>query len=64
MRKSTMWLLYVQNEPPKPDELQFESCGEWNNDFVLQNAGIDNIADAKAQAHRVLDDVNKHVVML
>lgn len=44
--------------------MQFESCGEWNNEFVAEIGGSENAADALAQANRVLDDVNKHVVML
>lgn len=46
------------------DDNRFESCGEWNNDFVALNGGGENEADARNQASQVLDDVNRNVVMI
>lgn len=46
------------------EDYQFDSCGEWNNDFVALNGGGENEADARTQAYQVSDDLNRNVVMI
>lgn len=59
------WMMMINKKgQPVVDTMQFESCGEWNNDFVAEIGGSENPDEALAHANRVLDDVNKHVVML
>ena len=54
-----------QKEEKNKVEYNFDSCGEWNNDFVALNGGSGlNEADARNQANQVLDDVNRNVVMI
>lgn len=52
-----------QKEASTREEISFESCGEWNNDFVALNGGGDNEA-SQVLANQVLDDVNRNVVMI
>lgn len=54
----------LQKEESNRVDYQFESCGEWNNDFVALNGGGENEADVRIQANQVLDDVNRNVVMI
>lgn len=55
----------VQKEEKNRQDYNFDSCGEWNNDFVALNGGSAlNEADARNQANQVLDDVNRNVVMI
>lgn len=53
---------YCAREPQRDEknkqEYKFDSCGEWNNDFVALNGGGEN------EANQVLDDVNRNVVMI
>lgn len=57
-------LFNSQNKEQKKEDDHYEPCGEWNNDFVVQNGGTANTADARTQASQVLDDVNRNVVMI
>lgn len=58
-----IWII-LQKDAINRIEYKFESCGEWNNDFVALNGGGENEADAINQANQVLDDVNRNVVMI
>lgn len=50
--------LKLQKEEDSKQDYQFETCGEWNNDFVAEHGGGEN------EANQVLDDVNRNVVMI
>lgn len=56
--------MHLQKEEDSKVDYNFESCGEWNNDFVALNGGSENEDDARKIAIDVLDDVNRNVVMI
>lgn len=58
------FLLRLQKDENNKEDYNFESYGEWNNDFVALNSDIENEAEARKQANQVLDDVNRNVVMI
>lgn len=58
INRSLIEHLKLQKEESNKVEYQFETCGEWNNDFVAEHGGGEN------EANQVLDDVNRNVVMI